>query len=237
MLPVVFSQTAAVDGQGWVRQGHSVKYIPTNGDYHHRLTGMAPTRRGTSGNKPQGAFTLSFSLTFEHASDVCYIAYAEPYTYTDLQRCLHDLTAPCVQRTILCKSLAGNNCDLITITNPASTLSQLSKRSGVILTARVHPGESNASWVMQGILNFLISASPEAQALRDAYVFKIVPMLNPDGCINGNYRTSLAGVDLNRRWGKPDPVLHPTIYHTKKLMEVRSGVGGPLNLGIAVVLK
>lgn len=25
-------------------------------------------------------------------------------------------------------------------------------------------------------------------------------MLNPDGVINGNYRCSLAGCDLNRRW-------------------------------------
>ena len=29
---------------------------------------------------------------------------------------------------------------------------------------------------------------------------KVVPMLNPDGVINGNYRCSLAGVDLNRVW-------------------------------------
>jgi len=35
-------------------------------------------------------------------------------------------------------------------------------------------------------------------ALRDLYVFKIVPMLNPDGVIIGNYRCSLVGDDLNR---------------------------------------
>lgn len=34
-------------------------------------------------------------------------------------------------------------------------------------------------------------------------------MLNPDGVIHGNYRTSLIGVDLNRRWDKPDKNLHP----------------------------
>ncbi len=28
-------------------------------------------------------------------------------------------------------------------------------------------------------------------------------MLNPDGVINGNYRCSLAGCDLNRRWKNP----------------------------------
>lgn len=43
-------------------------------------------------------------------------------------------------------------------------------------------------------------------------------MLNPDGVINGNYRCSLAGCDLNRRWKYPSQVLHPTVYHTKKLI-------------------
>jgi len=28
-------------------------------------------------------------------------------------------------------------------------------------------------------------------------------MLNPDGVIYGNYRCSLLGVDLNRKWTKP----------------------------------
>lgn len=44
-------------------------------------------------------------------------------------------------------------------------------------------------------------------------------MLNPDGVINGNYRCSLAGCDLNRRWKTPNKQLHPTIYHTKRLIK------------------
>lgn len=34
-------------------------------------------------------------------------------------------------------------------------------------------------------------------------------MLNPDGVINGNYRASLSGYDLNRVWKNPDSTLHP----------------------------
>jgi len=44
-------------------------------------------------------------------------------------------------------------------------------------------------------------------------------MLNPDGVIVGNYRTSLAGVDLNRVYKHPERTLFPTVYHTKKLIE------------------
>ena len=57
------------------------------------------------------------------------------------------------------------------------------------------------------------------QTLRDQYVFKLVPMLNPDGVIVGNYRTSLSGVDLNRVYKSPLPDIFPTVFHTKKMME------------------
>lgn len=53
---------------------------------------------------------------------------------------------------------------------------------------RTHPGESNSSYIMKGILNYLTSNTPEANVLRDHFVFKIVPMINCDGTINGNYR-------------------------------------------------
>lgn len=44
-------------------------------------------------------------------------------------------------------------------------------------------------------------------------------MLNPDGVANGNHRCSLAGCDLNRRYLRTSPSLHPTVYHTKALLE------------------
>lgn len=50
-------------------------------------------------------------------------------------------------------------------------------------------------------------------------MFKIVPMLNPDGVIAGNYRCSLAGVDLNRTFKRTIKELFPTIYSTKQMMQ------------------
>ena len=60
-------------------------------------------------------------------------------------------------------------------------------RPVIFLSARVHPGETNASWVMKGTLEFLMGSSQLAHSLREAYIFKIIPMLNPDGVINGKW--------------------------------------------------
>jgi murein tripeptide amidase MpaA len=69
----------------------------------------------------------------------------------------------------------------------------------IIICSRVHPGETNASFIMEGFLKFITSATnPEAIELRKRIIFKIIPMTNPDGVIIGNYRTSLCGNDLNR---------------------------------------
>ena len=47
---------------------------------------------------------------------------------------------------------------------------------------------------------FLTGSTPAAVALREAFVFIVIPMLNPDGVVQGNYRTSLMGCDLNRKY-------------------------------------
>jgi hypothetical protein len=63
---------------------------------------------------------------------------------------------------------------------------------------------------MKGFIDFLLSDDPEAEHLRENFIFKIIPMLNPDGVINGNYRCSLVS---------PAPYcgfqndIHMSIYH------------------------
>ncbi|CAG9319713.1 unnamed protein product [Blepharisma stoltei] len=94
------------------------------------------------------------------------------------------------------------------------------KKKGIVLTARVHSGETVSSFMMRGAINFLLSDARIAKSLRKHFVFKIIPMLNPDGVRYGNSRCSLLGVDLNRRWLSPNKILHPTIFYAKKMIEV-----------------
>lgn len=42
-----------------------------------------------------------------------------------------------------------------------------------------------------GLIDFLVSSHPVALALRENIVFKVLPMLNPDGVFLGNYRYTL----------------------------------------------
>lgn len=46
-------------------------------------------------------------------------------------------------------------------------------KKGVVFTARVHPGESNSSFIAEGLIDFLCGNSKEAVYLRNNYVFKI----------------------------------------------------------------
>ena len=50
-------------------------------------------------------------------------------------------------------------------------------------------------------------------------IIQNIRVSNPDGVINGNYRTNMAGVDLNRCWDSPDERFHPTIYYTKEMVK------------------
>ncbi|XP_068458594.1 cytosolic carboxypeptidase 4 [Clinocottus analis] len=224
MQPVLYSVREALEGRPhWVRTGTEICYFRNH---------FCPA----GGRRKTTFYTLTFSISFKHNEDVCYLAYHYPYTYSALKahlKLLQEALDPATvffQQQVLCGTLTGNPCPVVTVTAcPASRgwrdMHQLRNRPCIVLTGRVHPGESNASWVMKGTLEFLCSSDPVAQSLREAFVFKLVPMLNPDGVVNGTNRCDLNGEDLNRQWSKPDPVLSPTIYHTKGLLYYLNSIG------------
>ena len=63
----------------------------------------------------------------------------------------------------LCRTLAGNVCPLLTITDSSNEQEEGGgAKRGVVITARVHPGETNSSWMMEGLIAFLTSDSAHA---------------------------------------------------------------------------
>ncbi|XP_068215809.1 cytosolic carboxypeptidase 1-like isoform X2 [Palaemon carinicauda] len=218
MKPVLFSVKEAMLGRpAWVRTGSNICY---HKNHYSRIPKCSDNVRfKKSANKSY--YTATFTVTFPHAYDVCYLAYHYPYTYTQLQAYLSKLDNRSLPSDVfycsqlLCHTLNGNPVPLLTITSKDTNKT----KEVVFLTARVHPGESNSSWVMEGVVDFILSGSVAARLLLDKFVFKIVPMLNPEGVIHGNQRCGLTDEDLNRRWRSPNPQSHPTIYHAKSLLE------------------
>ena len=72
--------------------------------------------------------------------------------------------------------------------------------------------------MMRGVLHYLTSDTEAAEALRKLFIFKIVPMLNPDGVIVGNTRCNLAGSDLNRQYKHTVKEAFPTVHHVKEMI-------------------
>lgn len=101
-------------------------------------------------------YTLTFQVTLKYEDDEVYFAHCYPYTYSDCCELLNRLctqeTKEKIRKTVLCKTIAGNDCEMVIITNFTSKPEDISVRRAIILTSRVHPGESNASFIMHGTL-------------------------------------------------------------------------------------
>lgn len=146
-------------------------------------------------------------------------------------------------RELLSHSLEGRRIDLITITSweritneREARLPQLfpneeaerchifKNKRVVFVSSRVHPGETPSSHVFNGLLHFLLQPhDARAIAARRHFVFKLIPMLNPDGVFRGHYRTDTQGANLNRYYLNPDPMLHPSIFAAKSLFQYYHG--------------
>ncbi|XP_070534076.1 uncharacterized protein [Ptychodera flava] len=213
MRPLLYSEkNAQEDNSGWIRTGHHISY-----SRNYNLT------RNPLLHPEMVYYVLEWQMEFPHENDTCYLAHCYPYTFTDLKEHLdHLITDPdrkkYIKREVLCETRAGNSCFLVTVSAPEDK-NKHEQKKGVVVSARVHPGETNSSWMMKGLLDFLTSNDLQAKDLRKNFVFKIVPMLNPDGVIVGNYRCSLAARDLNRNYRHPRKESFPTIWHTKNMME------------------
>lgn len=68
-------------------------------------------------------------------------------------------------------------------------------------------------------MDFITGDSFVAKKLRHKFIFKIIPMLNPDGVIVGNTRSSLTGKDLNRQYRTVIRETYPSIWYTKSMIK------------------
>eukprot|EP00930_Biecheleria_cincta_P003234 TRINITY_DN104168_c0_g1_i1.p1 TRINITY_DN104168_c0_g1~~TRINITY_DN104168_c0_g1_i1.p1 ORF type:complete len:1002 (+),score=176.28 TRINITY_DN104168_c0_g1_i1:111-3116(+) len=188
---------------------------------------------------PEKSFAFTFEHTISQtlqADHELYFALTFPYTlgsiWQHLDAVINRLTGPLgayVCRERLATSLGGHPIELVSITK-RSNRSQTRQpgweslkgaaerpwifegRQAVFISARVHPGETPASYMLEGLLDFLASSDPAAQELLRKYVFHVVPVLNPDGVAHGHHRLDLRGANLNRVYGGASLRHHPSVH-------------------------
>ena len=168
--------------------------------------------------------TLTFSFDMDKITTTdkyVYFAYCYPYSFTQLDSYLSSLNhyKDILRFDEIGKSIEGNSLHMLIITNFDDSFDELANKKAIIFTSRVHPVDSNGSYVINWSIEFLLSNDPAAKNLRKNFIFKIVPMLNPDGVIHGNFRMNILGKDLNRMWEEPKEEICPTIYNTIKMIQ------------------
>lgn len=123
------------------------------------------------------------------------------------------------RQEIVGQSMGGLNIYQLTITKRREQSMKHKRKACIYLQARQHAAETHGSFVMQSILHEIVQNYSKYDKILHNYVIKMLPMLNPDGVVIGNSRSSLAGLDLNRRWSDPNPIMHPEVYFVKQSMK------------------
>ena len=115
MKITIYSVKKSVDSEnniGWHKGGERISYYSN---------GIKKDITYTS----KGYYTASFSYKFLYDDDVVYFAFSYPYTYTDLMHDIYEIESDPERRKIfsrkpLCKTLAGNDCEMLTITEKSN---------------------------------------------------------------------------------------------------------------------
>ncbi len=157
------------------------------------------------------------NLTIEHTPEYehTYYAYFAPYSYERHSDLLASAqTAFDCKLEFLGETLDGRDISVLQI-------GQADEGKMVVwITARQHPGETMAEWLIEGLLERLLDEDDGvARRLLDKAVFYVVPNMNPDGSVRGHLRTNAVGTNLNREWAEPSLQKSPEVFYVMEKMQ------------------
>jgi murein tripeptide amidase MpaA len=147
--------------------------------------------------------------------DLCWYAYFAPYPLERLHRLLAEAQHhPRARHRRLGHTVDGRDLDALVVGEPGAD------KRALWVIARQHPGESMASWWMEGFLARLLDeADPIARTLLERAVLYVVPHMNPDGSFRGHLRNNAMGANLNREWHAPTEARSPEVAFTLAAMD------------------
>jgi len=133
----------------------------------------------------------SFTFTFSESDSIAYFCMSFPYTESHLKEFLDRMTDPFLQVDTLCLSPENRVVEKIRIM-PHKEL-----KAKVLITARHHACEMIASYVLEGLMESILSEI-NLQYLRDHAEFLIIPFMDKDGVENGEQGKNRLPRDHNR---------------------------------------
>ena len=142
-----------------------------------------------------------FTYKPDHPGQTTYFCFSMPYQLADFHRFLPSLTdSPHINYSIMCKTEQGRELPVLAIGN-------LSAPYHVLLTCRHHACESTASYVLEGVLQFLTSYFDTE--INNRFLFHIAPFMDLDGVENGDQGKCRDPYDHNRDYVS-DPIYKST---------------------------
>jgi hypothetical protein len=133
--------------------------------------------------------TVRVRVTLE-AGETVSVSRMRPFPYSEVQERVQELAGrPEARPYALGSSSEGRE---------IAALHVGAGSDGILILAGQHPAEFGGTQAVMGIVDWLLSSIPEAQAARDRYRITLVPVLNPDGNVEGRCGHNARGVDLYR---------------------------------------
>lgn len=157
------------------------------------------------------------TIEVDMACESIQIAFFAPYSYERHQ----DLLAAVQMHPFVTLEHLGETLDKrdLTLVKISDGDDDANKRN-IWITARQHPGETMAEWLVEGLMYALLdSDNATGKLLLDKANFYIVPNMNPDGSVRGHLRTNAVGTNLNRAWADPSLEKSPEVFYVINKME------------------
>jgi murein tripeptide amidase MpaA len=178
-------------------------------------------------------------------SKVVWFAYFAPYSWERHQDFVGKMAcSPLVTAKVLGKTLDGRDLDMLKVKRSVFVSSSCSFKfkllssifllnphplrvilyqigtgpSKIWVIARQHPGESQAEYFMEGLLNRLTDRQDSlSRKVLSKCTFYCIPNMNPDGSVRGHLRTNATGANLNREWETRGDYIAPSLERSPEV--------------------
>jgi predicted deacylase len=101
-----------------------------------------------------------------------------------------------IQKTEIGKSKEGRPIHMLEVVTD-----ETKDKPYVVLIGRQHPPEVTGALALMPFVEETLSQDKLSTAFLEKFNLLIVPLVNPDGVVAGNWRFNMGGTDLNRDWG------------------------------------